>query len=251
MNVTANDEKTEWKLRCELAACHHLFHYFGWTDVIWTHLSARLPHTKNQYLITPYGLMFDEVTSSNLVKADFEGNIIEGEMPYMDAGHAIHTAIMNVRQDAGCTLHSHSRAGIAVSCMKEGLMNLSQQSGEVRGKIHYHDYHVIGADYPDACAQLGKDIGNKPLLIMRNHGLLSTAKNAAEAFYNLYTLENACKVQVDVLGSGAKLSTPPKSEWDELARINISPEDGTAEQVTLFWDALLRMLDRNGINYAT
>ena len=243
-------EDTEWKLRCELSACHHLFHHFGWTDVIWTHLSARLPQNKNQYLITPYGLMFEEVTASNLVKVDFQGNILEGKS-YMDAGHAIHTAIMKTRQDVTCTLHSHTRAGIAVSCMKEGLMNLSQQSGEVQDKISYHDYHVIGAEYPEACAQLGKDISDKPLLIMRNHGLLSTANNVADAFYNLYTLENACKIQVDVLSSGAEASTPPQSEWDELARINVSPKNDAAEHVNLFWDALLRMLDRNGVNYAT
>ena len=243
-------EDTEWKLRCELSACHHLFHHFGWTDVIWTHLSVRLPQNKNQYLITPYGLMFEEVTASNLVKVDFEGKSLGGES-YMDAGHAIHTAIMRTRQDVTCTLHSHTRAGIAVSCMKEGLMNLSQQSGEVQDKISYHDYHVIGAEYPEACTQLGKDISDKPLLIMRNHGLLSTASNVADAFYNLYTLENACKIQVDVLSSGAEVSTPPQSEWDELARINISPNNNQiAEHVRLFWAALLRMLDRNSANYA-
>ena len=243
-------EDTEWGLRCQLSACHHLFHHFGWTDVIWTHLSVRLPENKNQYLITPYGLMFEEVTASKLVKVDFEGKILGGES-YMDAGHAIHTAIMKTRQDVNCTLHSHTRAGIAVSCMKDGLMNLSQQSGEVQDKISYHDYHVIGAEYPEACAQLGKDIGDKPLLIMRNHGLLSTANNVADAFYNLYTLENACKIQVDVLSSGAEVSNPPQSEWDELARINVSPINDVAEHVNLFWDALLRMLDRNGVNYAT
>ena len=243
-------EDTEWKLRCELSACHHLFHHFGWTDVIWTHLSVRLPQNENQFLITPYGLMFEEVTASNLVKVDFEGKILGGES-YMDAGHAIHTAIMKTRQDVNCTLHSHTRAGIAVSCMKEGLMNLSQQSGEIQDKISYHDYHVIGAEYPEACAQLGKDIGDKPLLIMRNHGLLSTANNVADAFYNLYTLENACKIQVDVLSSCADVSNPPQSEWDELARINVSPTNDVAEHVELFWNALLRMLDRNGVNYAT
>jgi len=244
-------EDTEWKLRCELAACHRLFHHFGWTDVIWTHLSARLTQNKNQYIITPYGLMFEEVTASNLVKVDFEGNLLEGKS-YMDAGHAIHTAIMKTRQDVICTLHSHTRAGIAVSCMKEGLMNLSQQSGEIRDKISYHDYHVIGVEYPNACTQLGNDISDKPLLIMRNHGLLSTANNVPEAFYNLYTLENACKIQVDVLRTGAELSAPPKSEWDELARINISPKNNQiAEHVRLFWAALLRMLDRNSANYAT
>ena len=243
-------EDPEWGLRCQLSACHHLFHHFGWTDVIWTHLSVRLPQNKNQYLITPYGLMFEEVTASKLVKVDFEGKILGGES-YMDAGHAIHTTIMKTRQDVNCTLHSHTRAGIAVSCMKDGLMNLSQQSGEVQDKISYHDYHVIGAEYPEACAQLGKDISDKPLLIMRNHGLLSTANNVADAFYNLYTLENACKIQVDVLSSGADVSNPPQSEWDELARINVSPTNDVAEHVNLFWDALLRMLDRNGVNYTT
>lgn len=243
-------EDTEWKLRCDLAACHHLFHHFGWTDVIFTHLSVRLPQNKNHYLTTPYGLMFEEVTASNLVKVDFEGNILAGES-YMNAGHAIHTAIMKTRQNVNCTLHSHTRAGIAVSCMQEGLMNLSQQSGEIQDKINYYDYHLLEDPNTAACARLGRDIGNKPLLIMRNHGLLSAANNIPEALYNLYVLENACKIQVDVLRTGAELSVPSKSEWDKLARINVSPTDDIAEHVNLFWTALLRMLDRNGANYCS
>lgn len=239
-------EDIEWKLRCDLAACHHLFHHFGWTDVIFTHLSTRLPQNKNHYLTTPYGLMFDEVTASNLVKVDFDGKILAGES-YMDAGHAIHTAIMKTRQDVNCTLHSHTRAGIAVSCMKEGLMNLSQQSGEVQNKINYYDYHCIEVPGTRSCAQLGKDIGDKSLLIMRNHGLLSVAKNIPEALYNLYVLENSCKIQVDVLRTGAELSVPSEAEWDKIARINDSPD----EHVNLFWTALLRMLDRNGVDYCS
>lgn len=239
-------EDIEWKLRCDLAACHHLFHHFGWTDVIFTHLSVRLPQNKNHYLTTPYGLMFDEVTASNLVKVDFDGKILAGES-YMDAGHAIHTAIMKTRQDVNCILHSHTRAGIAVSCMKEGLMNLSQQSGEVQNKINYYDYHCIEVPNTRSCAQLGKDIGDKSLLIMRNHGLLSVAKNIPEALYNLYMLENACKIQVDVLRTGAELSVPSEAEWDKIGRINDSPD----EHVNLFWTALLRMLDRNGADYCS
>ena len=239
-------EDTEWKLRCDLAACHHLFHHFGWTDVIFTHLSVRLPQNKNHYLTTPYGLMFDEVTASNLVKVDFDGKILAGES-YMDAGHAIHTAIMKTRQDVNCILHSHTRAGIAVSCMKEGLMNLSQQSGEVQNKINYYDYHCIEVPNTRSCAQLGKDIGDKSLLIMRNHGLLSVAKNIPEALYNLYMLENACKIQVDVLRTGAELSVRSEAEWDKIGRINDSPD----EHVNLFWTALLRMLDRNGADYCS
>ena len=169
----------------------------------------------------------------------------------MDAGHAIHTAIMKTRQDVNCTLHSHTRAGIAVSCMKEGLMNLSQQSGEVQNKINYYDYHCIEVPDTRSCAQLGKDIGDKSLLIMRNHGLLSVAKNIPEALYNLYMLENACKIQVDVLRTGAELSVPSKAEWDKIARINDSPTNDVAEHVNLFWTALLRMLDRNGVNYCS
>lgn len=197
-------------------------------------------------MTTPYGLMFDEVTASNLVKVDFDGKILAGES-YMDAGHAIHTAIMKTRQDVNCILHSHTRAGIAVSCMKEGLMNLSQQSGEVQNKINYYDYHCIEVPNTRSCAQLGKDIGDKSLLIMRNHGLLSVAKNIPEALYNLYMLENACKIQVDVLRTGAELSVPSEAEWDKIGRINDSPD----EHVNLFWTALLRMLDRNGADYCS
>ena len=154
-------------------------------------------------------------------------------------------------RNVNCIFHSHTRAGIAVSCMKEGLMNLSQQSGEIQDKINYYDYHLIEDADTRSCAQLGRDIGNKPLLIMRNHGLLSAANNIPEALYNLYVLENACKIQVDVLRTGAELSVPPKSEWDKLAKINVSPTDDIAEHVNLFWTALLRMLDRNGSNYCS
>ena len=241
----------EWQRRCELAAAHRLFAHFGWTDAIFTHLSVRVPGKTDQYFVTPYGLLFDEVTGSSVLKVDFDGNVIEGEGPCSEPGHEIHTAVLKARKDVGSVLHSHTRAGIAVSCMQDGLLPLSQQSGELRDLVNYHDYLVVGSDRPEACRKLGEDLGDKPLLILRNHGLLSTGRTIAEAFFYLYTLENACKVQVDVMRSGATPSAPTLEQQELLAHSTLPPADGVADYVTLTWDALIRMLQRKGSDHAS
>jgi len=184
----------EWQARRDLAACYRLFVRFGWTDLIFTHLSARVPGEPRHYLINPYGLLFDEVTAANLIKVDFDGNVVAGDYPYNDAGHAIHTAILRARPDTHAVLHSHTRAGMAVSAMQCGLLPLSQQASEVGDLVAYHDYD-LATDNAAECEALGRDLGDKWLMIMRNHGLLSAGRTVAEAFYHLYVLENACKVQ--------------------------------------------------------
>ena len=192
----------EWALRQDLAACYRLFVKYGWTDLIFTHLSARVPGEPYHYLINPYGLLFQEITASNLIKVDFSGNVVSGDYPYNEAGHAIHSAVLKARPDINVALHSHTRAGTAVSAMACGLLSLSQQANEIGNLVCYHRYDVA-TDNDDECARLGEDLADKWAMIMHNHGLLSVGRDMAEAFYLLYTLENACKIQVDVMASGA------------------------------------------------
>lgn len=240
----------EWQLRCDLAACYRLFVKYGWTDLIFTHLSARVPGHPDQYLINPYGLLFNEITASNLIKVDFDGNVITGDYPFNDAGHAIHSAVLKVRPDVNVVLHSHTRAGMAVSCMKEGFLPLTQHAGEIRDLICYHDYGVAD-DNPDECDKLGKDLSDKWLMIMHNHGLLSAGRTVAEAFYFLYVLEIACKVQVDVMATKAELIYPDKDSMDVLAGYNVPNLEPPSDAVTRSWGALIRMLDNQDPTYKT
>ncbi len=239
---------SEWQVRQDLAACYRLFVRFGWTDTIFTHLSARVPEHPEHYLINPYGMLFDEVTASNLIKVDFAGNVIVGDYPYNAAGHAIHTAVLQARADVNAVLHSHTRAGMAVSCMADGLLPLTQQSNEVRELVSYHEYDMA-IDNSEECRRLGRDLGDKWLMIMHNHGLLAAGRTVAEAFYFLYTLENACKVQVDVMASRAKLVTPSEAVLAALADYGRPPEEEPCDHATRSWQALLRMLDRQDSSY--
>ncbi len=243
-----NMSDEEWRLRQDLAACYRLFVHFGWTDLIFTHLSARVPGQPGQYIINPYGLLFAEVTASNLIKVDFDGKLLAGDYPYNGAGHAIHSAILKARPDVNAVLHSHTRAGIAVSAMACGLLPLSQQANEVGGMVCYHKYDVI-ADNAEECRKLGEDIEDKVLMIMHNHGLLSTGRNVAEAFYYLYALENACKVQVDVMKSGAETIQPGASVIKQLNDRGVPPADGPKEFIDMSWQALIRMLDQQDRSY--
>ena len=246
--ITAFSDQ-EWQLRQDLAACYRLFVRFGWTDLIFTHLSARVPDNPEQYLINPYGLLFNEITASNLIKVDFDGQVISGDYPYNDAGHAIHTAVFKARSDINAVLHSHTRAGMAVSCMKQGLLPLSQQAGEIIDLVCYHDYGLADESNPEECRRLGEDMANKWLMIMHNHGLLGTGRTVAEAFYYLYTLENACKVQVDVMASGAEMKYPDKQALSDLAKYSALPDDGPIDAVTRSWQALIRMQDNLDPSY--
>ena len=238
----------EWQLRIQLAACYRAFVHYGWTDSIFTHLSARVPGNPEQYLINPYGLLFQEINASNLIRVDFDGNVITGDYPYNEAGHAIHSAVLKARPDITVALHSHTRAGMAVSCMDCGLLPLTQQANEVGNMICYHEYG-IATDNAEECESLGRDLADKWLMIMRNHGLLSVGRTVAEAFYYLYTVENACKVQVDVLASGKGIVTPRQSVIDQQAREGMPPMDRPHAHVDMAWDAVMRMLDQKDPSY--
>jgi ribulose-5-phosphate 4-epimerase/fuculose-1-phosphate aldolase len=238
----------EWQVRQDLACCYRAFVHFGWTDLIYTHLSARVPGHENQYIINPYGLMFQEITASNLIKVDFDGNVIAGDYPYNDAGHAIHTAILKARPDINVALHSHTRAGMAVSCMECGLLPLTQQANEVKAILCSHKYGVA-TNNEEECRLLGESMADKWVMIMQNHGLLSAGRTVGEAFYHLYTLENACKVQVDVMASGMKPVVPDDDVIRQLSDYGIPPRQGPASFVNMSWDAVVRLMDQKDPSY--
>ncbi len=243
VQVVSRYSDEEWALRVQLAACYRAFVHFGWTDLIFTHLSARVPGEENGYLINPYGLLFHEICASNLIKVDFDGNVVDGDYPYNRAGHAIHTAMLKARPDVNVALHSHTRAGMAVSCMDCGLLPLTQQANEIRDLLCYHDYGIATSN-EDECAKLAEDIADKSIMIMRNHGLLTVGHSIGEAFYYLYAIESACKVQVDVLSCQKGFVTPDPAVVDKLARKGRKRDTGPTDHVEMAWNAVLRLLDQ-------
>ena len=180
----------EWQLRVDLAACYRLVALYGWSDLVFTHISARIPGPEHHFLINPYGLMFDEITASSLVKVDQACNkVIDSPYPVNPAGFVIHSAIHAGREDAQCVLHTHTRAGIAVSAQKGGVLPISQQSTFVLASLAYHDYEGV-AIRDDEKARLQADMGTANFLMLRNHGLLTVGKSIADAFLSMYTVEN-------------------------------------------------------------
>lgn len=239
----------EWQTRVDLAACYRLVADFGWSDLIFTHITARVPGAEDQFLINPYGLMFDEITASSLVKIDLDGNKLEDSpFPVNPAGFTIHSAIHAARHDAQCVLHVHSINGVAVSAQKNGLLSLSQQSIFVLSSLAYHDYEGVALNDEEK-PRLVEDLGNKNYLMLRNHGLLTLGKTIADAFLNMYIFEAACMIQVRAQAGGGELVPIP------AAIINGAQQQ--AKKVTksqggmLAWPGLLRRLDRIDASYRT
>jgi ribulose-5-phosphate 4-epimerase/fuculose-1-phosphate aldolase len=238
----------EWQLRVDLAACYRLVALYGWSDLVFTHISARIPGPEHHFLINPYGLMFDEITASSLVKVDQACNkLIDSPFPVNPAGFTIHSCIHEVRDDAGCVLHTHSRAGVAVSAQKCGVLPISQQSTFVLASLAYHDYEGV-ALRDDERPRLQKDLGDKTFLVLRNHGLLVTGKTIPEAFLSMYTFENTCRIQIDAQAGGELVHVNPKI-LDGLAQVMKAVTAG--QGANLAWPALLRKLDRTDPSYKT
>ncbi len=235
----------EWQLRVDLAACYRLVAAYGWSDLIYTHISAKLPESVSgpapQFLINPYGLMFDEITASSLVKVDMHCNkVIDSPYPVNPAGFVIHSAVHEVRHDATCVLHTHTRAGVGVSAQKNGLLPISQQSTLVLGSLAYHNYEGI-AIRDDEKARLQANLGHANFLMLRNHGLLTVGKTVADAFLAMYIFESACKIQVDALAGGQDLTQVDPRIIDGVAHAMKVQSNG---QGGLFaWPALLRKAD--------
>jgi len=238
----------EWKARVELAATYRLAALYGWTDLVFTHISSRLPDEdgEERFLINPYGVMFDEMTASSLVKIDLDGNV-KGDTPYFvnPAGFTIHSAVHSAREDAGCVMHVHTPYGVAVSVQKQGLRKYTQFSMQVLEDLAYHDYEGIALDL-DERERLIADIGSKNLLMLRNHGTLTMGQNCAITFLRMYFLENACKTQILAQSVGGEGYLHEES--DEMsARVF---QQGAAAFVpglgdNLVWPGLMRRLKRS------
>ncbi|SNS63226.1 Ribulose-5-phosphate 4-epimerase/Fuculose-1-phosphate aldolase [Noviherbaspirillum humi] len=232
----------EWQTRVDLAACYRLVAEFGWSDLIFTHITARVPGTEDQFLINPYGMMFDEITASSLVKIDLHGNKIEDSpFPVNPAGFTIHSAIHAVRHDAQCVLHTHSLNGVAVSAQKEGVLPLSQQSIFVLSSLAYHDYEGVALNEEEK-PRLVDHFGRKTYLMLRNHGLLTVGRTIADAFLNMYIFEAACNIQIRAQAGGGELTRIPQAIIDgaqQQAKTVTKAQGGM-----LAWPGLLRRLDR-------
>lgn len=239
----------EWRTRVDLAACYRLIAMYGWDDLVFTHISARVPGPEEHFLINPYGMMFDEITASSLIKVDLSGaKVMDSPFPVNPAGFTIHSAVHEARHDVICVLHTHTRAGIAVSAQKAGLRPLSQTSLFSLASVGYHDYEGVALN-PDEKPRLVANLGEKTALILRNHGLLTVGPSIPDAFLAMYALETACQIQVMAQSSGQEL-------------IEISPQilagiRAQAEQVTkglggsLAWPGLLRRLQRRNPGFDT
>ena len=248
--VKGRVSKEEWQLRTDLAAAYQLAAIFKWTDLIYTHFSARVPGTED-FLINAYGLMFDEITASNLVRIDPRGKVLDDPtgMGYNEAGFVIHGCVHEARPEAQCVIHTHTRAGVAVSAMKCGLLPISQHAMRVQREVTYHDYEGIALDM-DERTRMARDLGKKSrAMILRNHGLLTLGESVRDAFEFMYYLDCACQIQVDACAGG----------MDNVIQMSKAAGDAAAKQFNRpnrpsqhkDWPALLRLLERKGSNYAS
>jgi ribulose-5-phosphate 4-epimerase/fuculose-1-phosphate aldolase len=245
----AAEDITEQSLRIDLAACYRLVALFKWDDIVFTHISARLPGDKHHFLINPYGMLFDEITASSLVAVDAQGaKVSSSPYPVNPAGFIIHSAIHDARHDVRCVLHVHTRAGIAVSAQKSGLLPISQQATIALSSLGYHDYEGI-AVHDDEKPRLVRDLGRHTALILRNHGLLTVGRTIADAFLAMFTLESACEIQVLAqAGGGELISVDPRIVAGVKASVNTVTKGGGG---ALAWPGLLRRLDRIDPSYKT
>jgi ribulose-5-phosphate 4-epimerase/fuculose-1-phosphate aldolase len=239
----------EWQLRCDLAACYRLVALYGWSDLVFTHITAKLPGPEHHFLINPYGLMFDEITASSLVKVDMQCNkLMDSPFPVNPAGFVIHSAVHEVREDAQCVLHTHTRAGVAVSAQAGGVLPISQQSTFVLASLAYHAYEGV-AFRPDEKPRLQADLGDKNFLMLRNHGLLTVGKSIAEAFLSMYVLESTCQIQISAQAGGDLTPVDPRIVAGTAQAMKVQTDGIGAAFV---WPALLRKLERAGQgDYAT
>ena len=234
--------KEEWSLRVDLAACYRAVALYGLDDLIFTHISARVPGDKEHFLINPYGMLFDEITASSLVKVDLEGNIVlDSPYPINPAGFVIHSAIHAARKDAGCVLHLHAPNGVAVSSQKEGLLPVSQQAVVILSSLAYHDYEGLALNEEEK-PRLVRDLGEKNFLILRNHGLLTVGETVADAFVFMYLFERACAIQLLAQSGGSELIHVDQRIIDgamKQARVVLGEAGGA-----IVWPGLLRKLDK-------
>jgi ribulose-5-phosphate 4-epimerase/fuculose-1-phosphate aldolase len=232
----------EWQARVDLAAAYRLFTVYRWDDLIFTHITARVPGGDEHFLINPYGMLFDEISASSLVKIDLEGRVmLENGYPVNPAGFVIHSAVHEARPDVQCVMHAHTPASIAVSSQKGGLLPLSQQSTFVLPSLCYHEYEGVAVD-ADEKQRLVADLGSNTFMLLRNHGMLTVGRSVAEAFLAMYVLESACRIQLMTQSAGSELVPVPDPVLAGAAERSDKATLGMGG--ALAWPALLRKLDR-------
>jgi ribulose-5-phosphate 4-epimerase/fuculose-1-phosphate aldolase len=253
----ANIDAAEWQTRVDLAACYRLVDHYGMTDLHLNHISARVPGSEHHYLLNPFGMMYEEITASSLIKVDLDGNIISNtnaDYGINLAGYVIHSAIHGARPDVACVLHTHTNAGMAVSSLKCGLLPLTQTAMRF-SKVAYHDFEGVAVEV-DERERLVADLGDCEAMILRNHGLLTVGGSIGQAFNSIYRLERACQSQLMAMACNAELNMPPDAV---IAKSNVqltvtpSPDKQGKKRAhgALEWPALKRMLDRRDPSYKT
>jgi ribulose-5-phosphate 4-epimerase/fuculose-1-phosphate aldolase len=257
MNVVATPaaladiSEEEWQIRCDLAALYRLVAHHRWTDLIYTHISARVPGPENHFLINDYRRMFHEMRASDLVKIDVDGNVVEGGETASSkvvnaAGFTIHSAVHMARHDLTCVIHTHTSAGIAVSAQKHGLLPISQHALKYYGCLSYHGYEGIALDL-DERDRLVADLGQNKAMILRNHGLLAGGRSIQEAWAEIYYLERACQAQIAALAGGAELVLPPEEvRLHTAAQFN---REGRESHLAMLWETCLRLIENDKPNY--
>lgn len=233
----------ERQARVELAAAYRLAYHYGYTYMVYNHITARVPGEGHQFLINQYGLRYDEMTASNLIKLNLDGDITEGEGPVNRAGYVIHSAVHGAREDVQCVMHTHTIAGMAVSALEEGLLPLSQDAMGFYNRIAYHDYEGIALDI-DERERLVTDLGHHDAMILRNHGLLTVGRTIGETFARMHNLERACQSQIQAMATGRELRVPPP----EVCELAASQLEG-ARSGGSAWKALVRWLDDHDSSY--
>ncbi len=246
MQSTVSEQ--EWQMRVDLAACYRLVALYGWDDLVFTHISARVPDTEDAFLINPYGLLFEEITASNLVKVNQAGEKLgASEYDINPAGFTIHSAVHEARHDAHCVIHLHTSAGVAVSAQEQGLLPISQQSLFPLSNLAYHDYEGVALN-PEEKVRLVADLGDANFMILRNHGLLTCASSVADAFLFMYIMQRACEVQIKAQSGGSTLThiSPQILAGIQAASQAVTKEAGGG----IAWPALLRKLHRTDPSFA-
>jgi ribulose-5-phosphate 4-epimerase/fuculose-1-phosphate aldolase len=234
----AGIEPQEWQVRCELAAAYRLFAHLGWHELIYNHLTVRVPDSEH-FLINPFGLMYREITASSLVKIDLDGHKVEASTWSVNpAGFIVHGAVHAARADAHCVMHTHTTAGQVVSCQRDGLLPLSFNAMFYAGRVAYHDFEGITLEREE-CRRLAADLGDRNVMILRNHGLLVCGPTVGDAFTEHYMLQRACEVQVAAQATGAVL-VQPRGEIAERAAAQYDRTARRGDQNRLLWDAMLR-----------
>ena len=245
MNLKKDFNEEEWKNRVNLAACYHLADHFQMTDIIWNHITAKTSEQKETFLINQFGLRYDEVTASNLLEIDLEGNIVSGEGNINYTGYIIHGAVHKARREINCVMHTHTRAGLAISCLKDGLKPTFQDAAIFHNRVSYHDWQGMSTEVEE-CKDIAKNLGKNKVMILRNHGLLTCGETIGEAFILMYYLDKTCKNQLDTMSTGKPIIVPSDNIMEYAAGQYEDPRFRLGHHE---WPALLRLLDQKNSIY--